>query len=107
KSTENFSRQPALGGAAMPQQGRDSQAWQKLTLGEDQVETIKKQIADCKSLFAKPDGVMMKMIEDMGSKHARAMGAVFRELDSETVKSLFQYGTGSWWYTAITQGSTL
>lgn len=106
KSTENFSRQPALATAG-PAQSFDSQAWQKLSIGEDQVQAIKKQIQECSELFSQPDGVLLKTIEDMGNKNPRAMGAIFREMNSETVKFLFQYGTGSWWYTAITQGSSL
>src|SRR5690606_1251727 len=72
KSTENFSKQPALATAG-PAQSFDSQAWQKLSIGEDQVQAIKKQIQECSELFSQPDGVLLKTIEDMGAKNPRAM----------------------------------
>ncbi|MCJ8277236.1 MAG: hypothetical protein MJK18_10380, partial [Bdellovibrionales bacterium] len=107
KSTENFAKQPMASGGGRSFTPALSASWQEDTLADSKVETIKKQIKEVEDIFQQPNGVLLRSIEDYGAKYPHAMGAIFRELDSENVKSLFRLGTGDWWYKAITQASSL
>ena len=107
KSTENFSKQPMAGSGRVSQAFKENSSWQGEQLADNKVSAIKKQVKTCEDMFKSPNGVLLRSIEDLGSKHPFAMGAIFRELEGDTVKSLFRLGVGNWWYKAVTQPSSL
>ncbi len=54
-------------------------------------------------LLSKPDAETMEFIERQGADNPRAMGAILAELDNETLRSLFKFGLGLWWFVALSQ----
>ncbi|MCB0377115.1 MAG: hypothetical protein KDD33_01355 [Bdellovibrionales bacterium] len=107
KSTETFAANPAVAANKMPQTFMDSISTPGPVLSDSQMASIKSQISDCLQVFENPNGVLIRAIEDLGYKYPHAMGSIFKELPPPVVKSLFRYGRGQWWYTAITEPSQL
>tara|TARA_Y100001935_G_C17294140_1_gene505127 strand:- start:735 stop:2297 length:1563 start_codon:yes stop_codon:yes gene_type:complete len=58
-------------------------------------------------LFESPDADFIDFLERKGGADPIAMGSILAELKQDTLKSLFRFGKGSWWYKAIAQPAPL
>lgn len=54
-------------------------------------------------LFENPDSRFMSFIETKGAEDPPQMGAILAELDEKSLKYLFKFGIGEWWFTALSQ----
>ncbi len=57
--------------------------------------------------FDGPDADFMDFLERHGEKDPVTMGSILAELPKESLRNLFQFGVGSWWYKAIAHPAPL
>ncbi len=62
---------------------------------------FKELFTETKILFENPTLELMEFLEEEGQRNPAAMSVVFAELDKESLKDLYAYGTGDWWYYAL------
>ncbi|NCN39958.1 hypothetical protein GW916_01785 [bacterium] len=57
--------------------------------------------------FESPDADFMDFLERKGSQDPLTVGSILAELTQESLKSIFRFGKGNWWYKAIAQPAPL
>lgn len=57
--------------------------------------------------FESPDAEFMDFLERKGAQDPVTMGSILAELTQESLKSIFRFGKGSWWYKSIAQPAPL
>lgn len=60
-----------------------------------------------KEMFENPDSKFMGFLEQQGSENPSQMGAILAELGQASVKTLYKYGWGDWWFTALASPAPL
>lgn len=60
-----------------------------------------------KDMFQNPDSKFIGFLEQQGSDSPGQMGAILAELDQNSLKTLYKYGWGEWWFTALASPAPL
>lgn len=60
-----------------------------------------------KDMFQNPDSKFIEFLEQQGRENPYQMGAILAELDPLSVKTLYKYGWGEWWFTALASPAPL
>ncbi|MGE0763081.1 MAG: hypothetical protein AB7N80_07380 [Bdellovibrionales bacterium] len=58
-------------------------------------------------LFSRPDSRLMEFLERRGQEDPGTVGSVLAELPEPTLRTLFKYGVGNWWFVALSQPGPL
>ncbi|MEZ4873776.1 MAG: hypothetical protein R2827_16345 [Bdellovibrionales bacterium] len=68
-----------------------------LEIRENALELIEKN----KDFFSNPDATLMEFINKRGEQDPSTMGSILAELERDSLRHLFENGSGDWWYVAI------
>lgn len=60
-----------------------------------------------KEMFENPDSRFISFLEQQGSENPSQMGAILAELDQKSVKTLYKFGWGEWWFAALASPAPL
>lgn len=107
RSAESVANAGALTGASDNQFNLAHAAWDDGGLDNDTLKWMREEIAKLSPFLANPTAELIQKIEQLGYKNPYAMGAIFSEMDVDTLKSLVVWARGDWWRLAITQVTPL
>lgn len=82
----------------------------ELSLGSNLIEIRKSAlelITRNQNMFKNPDSRFLSFLEQQGTDNPTQMGAILAELDQESIKTLYKYGWGTWWFTALASPAPL
>lgn len=82
----------------------------ELSLGSNLIEIRKSAlelITRNQNMFKNPDSRFLSFLEQQGTDNPTQMGAILAELDQEAIKTLYKYGWGTWWFTALASPAPL
>lgn len=117
KSTQEFANSALNMAADLSQQGSVSDKTsgattpeEDLSLGSNLIEIRKSAlelITRNHEMFKNPDSRFLSFLELQGSENPTQVGAILAELDQESIKTLFKFGWGAWWFTALASPAPL
>lgn len=58
-------------------------------------------------MFKNPDARFLSFLEQQGLENPMQVGAILIELDQESIKTLYKYGSGDWWFVALASPASL
>ncbi len=68
-------------------------------------KAFKELVSDNLNLFSQPTPDLIDFLEREGKSSPEAMGSILSMLDRDTLKNLFQFGYGDWWFDALAHHS--
>ncbi len=82
----------------------------ELSLGSNLIEIRKSALELLQrnaEMFKSPDARFLSFLEQQGRDNPTEMGAILAELDQASIKSLYKFGWGDWWFTALASPAPL
>jgi hypothetical protein len=103
KNKENVSGPSALPGAQITAGAQDISSLTSSVLTQDNKQQFVIEANKLSQFIGSSNPELVRLLETLGSKNPGAMGAVFKEIKIEDLRSAMRWARGDWWRQAVTQ----